>query len=173
MLADAGFPVGVDDVLTAPAAAAAFLREHRAGARCRLVNEGVTEAPDVVLTGGAGPAFGYAELNSVFGDVQRGAELLAMHANLFWRTADGLALDAGAFLAGLESAAGVRATVLGTPAEAFFATALRGLGAAAEHTAMVGDDVESDVVGAQRHGLTGVLVRTGKLQPDHEEGSSG
>jgi HAD superfamily hydrolase (TIGR01458 family) len=183
-LVDAGFPVGVADVLTAPSAAAAFLRAHRPGARCRLLNEGdivedldgvqlVTEEPDVVLTGGAGPAFGYAELNSVFGDLQRGAELLAMHANLFWRTADGLSLDAGAFLAGLERAAGVRATVLGKPAEAFFATALSGLDAAADHTLMVGDDVEADVIGAQRHGLTGVLVRTGKFQPDHEDGIDG
>jgi ribonucleotide monophosphatase NagD (HAD superfamily) len=101
------------------------------------------------------------------------AGLLAMHANLFWRTADGLQLDAVAFLSGLERAAGVRATVLGKPAGAFFATALSGLGAAAEHVVMVGDDVESDVVGAQRHGLTGVLVRTGKFLPDHEDGVDG
>jgi ribonucleotide monophosphatase NagD (HAD superfamily) len=38
---------------------------------------------------------------------------------------------------------------------------------------MVGDDVESDVVGAQRHGLTGVLVRTGKFLPEHAEGIGG
>jgi ribonucleotide monophosphatase NagD (HAD superfamily) len=62
---------------------------------------------------------------------------------------------------------------LGKPAAAFFHTALRQLGADAEHTAMIGDDVESDVLGAQQHGLAGVLVRTGKYQPDHEAGVDG
>ena len=31
---------------------------------------------------------------------------------------------------------------------------------------MVGDDIESDVLAAQRCGITGVLVRTGKFQPE-------
>jgi ribonucleotide monophosphatase NagD (HAD superfamily) len=96
-----------------------------------------------------------------------------MHANLFWRTSAGLSLDTGAFLLGLQQAAGTRATILGKPARAFFDTALRGLDATAGRTAMIGDDVESDVLGAQRHGLTGVLVRTGKFQPDHEDGIDG
>jgi HAD superfamily hydrolase (TIGR01458 family) len=183
-LAEAGFPVETEDVLTAPSAAAAYLREHRPDARCLLLNSGeiaedlggvhlVDDAPDVVLTGGAGPEFGYEALNSVFGHLQRGAELMAMHANLFWRTSAGLSLDTGAFLLGLQQAAGTRATILGKPARAFFDTALRGLDATAGHTAMIGDDVESDVLGAQRHGLTGVLVRTGKFQPDHEDGIDG
>jgi ribonucleotide monophosphatase NagD (HAD superfamily) len=30
---------------------------------------------------------------------------------------------------------------------------------------MIGDDIEADVLAAQRHGLTGVLVRTGKYRP--------
>jgi ribonucleotide monophosphatase NagD (HAD superfamily) len=34
-----------------------------------------------------------------------------------------------------------------------------------EETIMVGDDVESDVLGAQAVGITGVLVRTGKFRP--------
>jgi len=183
-LAGAGFPVDAEDVLTAPAAAAAYLREHRPDARCLLLNSGdiaedlagvrlVTDAPDVVLTGGAGPEFDYATLNAVFGHLGRGAELMSMHANLFWRTADGLALDAGAFLLGLEQAANTEAKILGKPAAAFFDTALHRLGADAEHTVMVGDDVEADVVGAQRHGLTGVLVRTGKFQREHEDGVHG
>jgi len=67
----------------------------------------VDDAPDVVLTGGAGPEFGYQALNCVFGHLQRGAELMAMHANLFWRTSDGLSLDTGAFLLGLQQAAGI------------------------------------------------------------------
>jgi len=113
-LADAGFPVDMKDVLTAPSAAAAYLREHRPDARCLLLNSGdiaedldgvhlVDDAPQVVLTGGAGPEFGYAALDSVFGHLQRGAELMAMHANLFWRTSDGLSLDTGAFLLGLAT----------------------------------------------------------------------
>lgn len=186
-LADAGFPVGPQDILTAPAATAAHLREHRPGAACLLLNSGdVAEdldgvrlvsgpgaQPDVVIVGGAGAEFGYAALNEVFSHLQRGAELVAMHRNLFWRTDAGLQLDSGAFLLGLEHAAGTEAVVLGKPAEAFFAAALRSLGVGAGETVMVGDDVESDVLGAQNHGLTGVLVRTGKFRPEAEEGIDG
>src|SRR3954465_6063966 len=75
-LAGAGFPVEVDDVLTAPALAAEYFARHLPGARCLLLNsgdirpdlEGVTlveEDPDVVLIGGAGTEFDYAALNKV------------------------------------------------------------------------------------------------------------
>ncbi|WP_433282173.1 HAD-IIA family hydrolase [Pseudonocardia xinjiangensis] len=186
-LTGAGFPIGPDDVLTAPAATAAHLREHRPDAACLLLNSGdVTEdlegvrlvhgpdaRPDVVVVGGAGPEFGYEALNDVFGHLQRGAELLAMHHNLFWRTDAGLQLDSGAFLLGLEQAAGTEAVVLGKPAAEFFAAALHSLGIPAAAAVMIGDDVESDVLGAQDHGLTGVLVRTGKFRPDAEDGVGG
>ena len=77
-LAGEGFPVGVDDILTAPAVTAAYLREHHPDARCLLINTGdvredlagvelVEEgaddegrgAPDVVVFGGAGDEFSY------------------------------------------------------------------------------------------------------------------
>jgi HAD superfamily hydrolase (TIGR01458 family) len=138
----------------------------------RLVS-GPGAEPDVVVLGGAGPEFGYEALNEVFGHLQRGAELLAMHRNLFWRTDAGMQLDSGAFLLGLERAAGAEAVVLGKPAEAFFAAALHGLGVSAGDAVMIGDDVEADVLGAQAHGLTGVLVRTGKFRPDAEDGIDG
>ena len=189
-LAEAGFPVERGDVLTAPAATAAYLAQHRPGARCLLLTsgdvaedmtdvqlvgpeDGADADPDVVVLGGAGPEFGYDALNDVFGHLQRGAELVAMHRNLFWRTDAGLQLDSGAFLLGLERAADVEATVVGKPAPEFFAAALRRLDVPAEATVMVGDDVESDVVGGQAAGMTGVLVRTGKFQPDDEHGVDG
>jgi len=50
---------------------------------------------------------------------------------MFWRTDAGLQLDTGAFLAGLERAAGIEAEVTGKPAAAFFGTALDALGAEA------------------------------------------
>jgi ribonucleotide monophosphatase NagD (HAD superfamily) len=126
-----------------------------------------------VVLGGAGPEFDYAALDGVFGHLQRGAELFAMHRNLYWRTDEGMQLDSGAFLLGLERAAGTEAVVLGKPAGAFFDAALATLGVAADEAAMVGDDLEADVLGAQAHGVAGVLVRTGKFQPGDEEGVEG
>jgi HAD superfamily hydrolase (TIGR01450 family) len=96
-----------------------------------------------------------------------------MHRNLYWRTEDGLRLDSGAFLAGLEQAARTEAEVTGKPSAAFFEAALRRLGARAGEAVMVGDDIESDVLAAQRAGLTGVLVRTGKYLPETHRSASG
>jgi HAD superfamily hydrolase (TIGR01458 family) len=177
VLAEAGFPVAASDILTVPVIAAAYLRDRYPVARCVLLNSGDIgedlaglalalegdQAPaDVVLVGGAGPEFSYQALNQAFGHLQRGARLVAMHRGLYWRTSEGLQLDTGAFLAGLEQAAGTEAAVVGKPAPAFFAAALAHLHADAAHTLRVGDDIETDVLAAQRQGLIGALVKTGK-----------
>lgn len=183
-LGGAGFDVRAEDVLTAPSVTAAHLAEHFPGARCALLNSGdiaedfgevtlVDEDPEVVVFGGAGPEWDYAALDRVFGHLQRGARLVAMHRNLYWRTDAGLQLDSGAFLLGLEKAARIEAEVTGKPSAAFFEAALARLGADAGQALMVGDDVESDVLAAQRAGLTGVLVRTGKFQQEALEEAGG
>jgi ribonucleotide monophosphatase NagD (HAD superfamily) len=102
-----------------------------------------------------------------------GAALVAMHRNLYWRTSEGWRLDGGAYVAGLEEASGRRAIVCGKPSERYFGAALREVGVPADRAAMVGDDVEADVLGAQRAGLVGVLVRTGKFRPEDLERASG
>jgi len=187
VLAAEGFPVTAGDILTAPVIAAAYLNDHYPGARCLLLNSGdigedltgVTlagdgdPAVDVVLVGGAGDEFSYRALNRAFHHLQRGARLVAMHRGLYWRTDQGLQLDSGAFVAGLEQAAGTEAEVVGKPAPAFFAAALAHLGAGAAGTLMVGDDIENDVLAAQRQGLTGVLVKTGKYLPRTHQAASG
>ena len=187
-LAEAGFPVTASDILTAPVIAAAYLRDRYPDARCLLLNSGDIgedlagltlarqgdQAPaDVVLVGGAGPEFSYQALNQAFGHLQRGARLVAMQRGLYWRTSQGLQLDTGAFLAGLEQAAGTAADVVGKPAPAFFAAALAHLHADAGNTLMVGDDIETDVLAAQRQGLTGALVKTGKYLPRTHHTASG
>ena len=61
----------------------------------------------------------------------------------------------------------------GKPSPAFFDAAVASLGLAADRAvAMVGDDLWSDVEGAQRAGLQGWLVRTGKFREDVLRGSS-
>jgi HAD superfamily hydrolase (TIGR01458 family) len=184
-LRDAGLDLGAGDIVTAVAGTAAYLREHHPGARVLLLSdgdaredlEGVTlagpgEPADVVVIGGAGDDFTYANVNRIFRLVMDGAALIGMHRNLYWRTADGLELDGGAYLAGLEAAAGVTTTVCGKPSPAFFESALGLLGVPADRVAMVGDDIVNDVLGAQACGLTGVLVRTGKfLESDLARGA--
>ncbi|MEV6028374.1 HAD-IIA family hydrolase [Streptomyces sp. NPDC052036] len=189
-LSGAGFPVSAEDILTAPSVTARYLADHCPGARCSLLNSGdiradlvgvsvvddeadQVSAPDVVLLGGAGPEFDYTALNRAFGHLQRGARLVAMHRNLYWRTDQGLQLDSGAFLLGLEQAAGVVAEVTGKPSPAFFEAALARLGVGAGQALMVGDDIENDVLAAQRAGITGVLVRTGKYRPETYRAASG
>jgi len=177
-LHDAGFPVTPGDIFTVAGLTAAYLARHHPGARCLVLNDGDLSSelpgvrivgiddpePDVVVLGGAGPQFDYPTLNRVFAHVRRGAALVAMNANLYWQTADGLKLDTGAFLLGLERATGVTAEVTGKPSEAFFRTVLEALDVSAAQAVMVGDDIENDVLAAQRLGIAGVLVRTGKFQ---------
>jgi HAD superfamily hydrolase (TIGR01458 family) len=132
---------------------------------------------DAVLIGGAdegeetGRVFSYLNLNRAFHELEAGAELYCLHKNKWWQTADGARLDTGAFVAGLEYAADVEATVLGKPSSAYFAAALGALDAEPGLTWMVGDDIEDDILGAHNHGLRTVLVRTGKFRPDDVERS--
>jgi HAD superfamily hydrolase (TIGR01458 family) len=176
-LRDAGFAVEPTDIVTAVAATAGYLRTHHAGARVFLLSDGdaradlqgialasADEPADVVVIGGACDDFTYPALNHVFGLLNDGATLIGMHRNLYWRTAEGLQLDGGAYIAALEEATGTKATICGKPASAYFEAALEMLGVPAARAAMVGDDVANDVLGAQGIGMTGVLVRTGKFR---------
>ena len=133
---------------------------------------------DAVLLGGAdegeetGRVFSYLNLNRAFHELDAGAELYCLHKNKWWQTADGPRLDTGVFVAGLEYATDTEATVLGKPSMAYFAAALEALNADAGVTWMVGDDLEGDCLGAQRHGMRTILVRTGKFRPDEIERST-
>ncbi len=172
-LRELGLPAR-EDLVFAPAAAANTLL---AGKRCHaLVVEALFEDLADVIPAGTGPTehvlvgdlgdgFDYARLNRAFRLLMDGAGLVALQRNRFWQEADGPSLDAGPFVAALEYASGKTATVVGKPEPAFFEAALRDLGLEAKDVAMVGDDAESDVAGAQRAGLRGIQVKTGKYRP--------
>jgi ribonucleotide monophosphatase NagD (HAD superfamily) len=70
----------------------------------------------------------------------------------------------------MELAGSFEIPVLGKPAPGFFHAALAGLGARPDQTVVVGDDIESDVLGGKSLGMRGVLVRTGKFRPSDLEG---
>jgi HAD superfamily hydrolase (TIGR01458 family) len=175
-----GFPLEAEEIETTPLAAAQRLAGSRVLAlTMAAIREDlerhvalVEAGADVVLVGGADETaetarvFSYDNLNRAYGELLAGARLVCLHKNRWWQTAAGPQLDAGAFVAGLEYAAGVEAEVVGKPSRAYFEAALAELGARAGETTMVGDDVETDVGAAIRLGMRGVLVRTGKFRQE-------
>ncbi len=176
-LQEAGFDVRPVEIVTAVVATAAYLASHHEGASVFVLSDGdsredlmgVTlvdrpEDADVVVIGGACEDFTYATMNRIFQRLMDGAALVGMHRNRYWRTAGGWQLDAGAYLAGLETAAGLEAVVCGKPAPTCFVSALEQLEVSPGRALMVGDDIVNDVIGAQSAGIRGVLVRTGKFQ---------
>lgn len=168
-----GFDVADEEVITAGAATADYVRRTYPGKRCyllaagdaRLEFEGVelTEGADaeVVVIGGAGGEFSFAALNHAFRLLLDGAAFVAMHRGLYWLTAEGMTLDTGAYLAGLELAVGRPAELVGKPAPAFFEAGYRALGLAPAEVVMVGDSLTADLLPAMSLGSRGVLVRTG------------
>lgn len=168
-----GFDVNDEEIITAGAATAAYLRRRFPNQPCYLITTGdvaddfagvpLTNGMDarVVVIGGAEHNFTYAALNHAFRLLLNGATLVAMHRGKYWITAQGPTLDAGAYIRGLEYVTGKRARLVGKPAAPFFRAGFRSLGLPPEEVAIVSDDLLQDIMPAKRLGLTGILVRTG------------
>lgn len=182
---DAGLAVSAQQLLTPARAAADWLRDQQthgvllihpgllpdfAEVDATLVREKTeTTAPRAVIVGDAGEGFHYAALNEAFRALMDGARLISLSDSRYFREADGLSLDAGPFVRLLENAAGVPSIAMGKPGAPFFQQAIAALGVPAEHITLIGDDVHSDIQGADAVGLQTILVQTGKYQAGDEE----
>ncbi len=170
-----GLLVEPQEIMSAPYAAVLYLRQLGQPKIYPLLSADAQQdfaeftfsdtAADVVILGDMGDEWDYRVLNRAFRLVMQGAELLALHKGKFWQWEAGLQLDIGAFVTGLEYATDCTATVVGKPSPFFFERALAELGLPPEQVAMIGDDIEADVGGAQTSGMKGVLVKTGKYRP--------
>jgi HAD superfamily hydrolase (TIGR01458 family) len=125
--------------------------------------------PELVVVGDMGSAFNFDVLNSAFLSVKAGAQLIALQKSRYWRTKKGLAIDAGAFVAALEYATETEAALIGKPNRAYFDMALLDMGLVASQVAMIGDDIHTDIIGAQAVGMPTILVRTGKYAFDAQK----
>jgi HAD superfamily hydrolase (TIGR01458 family) len=174
-----GIEARAEEILSAPAAAARWLRD-RGAERVRLLLARATweefagleidEArPQYVVVGDLQEDWTFPLLDGAFRNLMDGAELVAIQRNRYWKTEKGLSLDAGPFVAALEYASGRTAVLAGKPSAAFYAAAARELGLPPERIAVVGDDLEGDVLGAKQAGMIGIGVRTGKYRPEDEE----
>ncbi len=175
-----GIPALTEEILTPPAAAAEWLRTRANGPAALFVREktrgefaGIETLPHdaetgarYVVVGDLAENWDFQTLNRAFRLLRAEPEstLIALGMTKFWQAPDGLQLDVGPFIAALEHAAGKQALVFGKPSPVFFQMAAESLRLPAHEIAMIGDDIEIDVAGAQRAGMKGILVRTGKFR---------
>lgn len=176
-LTELGFYIERGRILSAADATAEYLRDRRLHPYL-LVHPGirglfadlVDPIVDAVVLGDAGDAFDYNHLNRAFRLIMEGAPLIAMGDSRYFKDRDGaLCLDIAPFRAALETAAGVRATIIGKPSARFFLAACHHLALPPAEVMMIGDDAETDVAGAQAAGLQACLVKTGKYRAGDEQ----
>jgi glycerol-1-phosphatase len=132
---------------------------HVADSGQRIVNgtDAETEAELVVVAGH--DELGYGELRVATQAVLAGAEMVAASRDRTFPADDGMRPGSGAIVAALEYATEKTATAVGKPQPQIFYTALDRLGPG--KTLVVGDRVESDLLGAVAAGLDGAIVLTG------------
>lgn len=169
-----GFTLAASEIQTAALAARTLVRS-RGQRPLWLVHPDIAgemgesaSDPDLVVLGDMGDHFTYPILNHAFRLLMQGVPLMAMARNRYFMEPDGLSLDMGAFVAGLEYSAGIKAEITGKPAPSFFNAALAELGIGAAEAVLIGDDLADDIGGAQAAGIPGILVRTGKYRAGDE-----
>ena len=173
-LAALGMPISPESIVTAARVTALVLAgEAAAGARCMVIGEaGLVEALE--LAGFQLTLNGYSDVDYVVVGMDRqltydklkvaalairsGAKLISSNPDPAYPDGEQLIPASGAIQAALEAATGVTARVTGKPELPAFEMAVEFLGRAPERIAMVGDQVEIDILGAKRAGLKSILV---------------
>lgn len=177
-LSGLGYDIPSRKIFTPPLAAIEHMKKEHKN-RCYLLTTGDVHGDfenagmniceddvDFVIIGDAADGFTFERLNEALRLILNGAEILALEMDRYWKEPDGMVLSAGPFVTALEYATGKRAQLMGKPSMQFFQMALDDLGIRPEDAAMIGDDIQTDVHGAQEMGMHGILVKTGKYRDD-------
>ncbi len=174
-LAAMGVQVPPEAILTSGGVALAYLRErYPAGTRlygvCMqplqdLLLDGTgyvwdERAPRVVVSSGDF-AVTYEKLRRACLAIRAGADWIATNTDKTLPTEEGLVPGAGALVAALETATERRPLALGKPELPMMEQALARLGLTAAETAMIGDRLDTDILGGINAGMRTILVLTG------------
>ncbi len=175
-LLDLGIPADKDEIISPPRIAAQFLRQQGYPTCFKVLLDEAKEDfsefeedkinPDYIVVGKIKDRWNYDLMNKLFQMIVNGSTLLALHKDRYTETSNGLQIEFGAFIAGLEYATDKKAVVIGKPTLTFYQMALKDIGLNADDAVMFGDDLISDIQGAQNAGIKGVLVQTGKYREE-------
>ena len=121
------------------------------------------ENPEFVIISDSGSGLTNSQINKIFQYFQNGAELIVLQNTKYYKKEGKLVIDLGFYSAGFEYITGKQIQSCGKPSELLFNFALNQMGLKdSSDVSMVGDDIEFDILGAQKIGFKGYLVKTGK-----------
>jgi 4-nitrophenyl phosphatase len=181
-MAAMGMPVAGDRIMTAAQATAAHLIKMapEGGSVYIIGGRGLEDAvlgeslgrftleerhPDFVLVG-LDPEFTYEKMKRGCQAIRAGARFIASNPDTTFPAEDGIAPGAGAIVASLVACTSVQPLVIGKPEQIAFELALERMRADRGATAMLGDRLDTDILGGLRAGLTTLMVLTGISTPD-------
>ncbi len=174
-LATMGVTITADQVLTSGTATARFLRrDFPAGTRVHLfgmdsvrqalLDEGFCLADEdvEVVVATMDLDVDYEKLKRAVVLIRRGARFIATNLDPTRPAPDGMLWPGtGALLAAIRTGAEAEPIVVGKPEPTMFELSLEAMGARPATTAMLGDRLDTDILGAQRAGLKTILVLSG------------
>ena len=177
-LIEYGFKLKEDDIFTPINALKEFLTDKLSAKLFLVTTEEVKEEfqefhlvkgmeiPDYVIVGDFRDNWEVNRLNDAFRHViKHKAILLGTQGNKYYLDVNGEpVIDTGSFVHMIANAANVNPKIFGKPSKEYFLQALKKLDLPPENIIVVGDDIETDILGAQNANLRGILVKTGKGQ---------
>jgi NagD protein len=180
-LQTAGLSVPTERIFTSALATAMFVSQQRPDGKAYVIGEsGLTGAihdvgyvitdkgPDYVILGET-HGYNFTQITKAIRLIVDGARFIATNPDSSGPTEDGIVPACGAMAALIESASGVAPFFIGKPNPLMMRTALNYLGAHSEETAMIGDRMDTDIVGAVSSGMETILVLTGVTQREDVE----
>jgi NagD protein len=173
-----GIPADESHIFTCAMATARFLAAQKPGGTAFVIGEGgllqalhkngytiVEDEPDYVVVG-EGRTFNMEIVEHAVRLILRGSKLVATNIDPNCPTAHGLRPGCGAIVAMLEAATGLKAFSVGKPSPVMMRAARKELGLATDETIMIGDTMETDILGGVEMGYRTVVVLSGSTRRD-------
>ena len=174
-----GIEIGEDHVFTCAMATARFLASQKPGGTAYVIGEGGLlhalhangyaideQSPDYVVVG-EGRTITFEMMEKAVNLIRGGAKLIATNLDPNCPTAGGgLRPGCGAIVAMLETATETQAFSVGKPSPVMMRAARKQLGLRTDQTVMIGDTMDTDILGATQMGYHTVLTLTGNTTRD-------
>jgi len=169
-----GINLSTKDIITPVVVAKKYLKKNNikniAIVRCEALEPifdsyNFSENPEIIILADDGNGLLYEDINKAFEYYLKGAKITTLLKNKYYERNGKLIADLGFYVAGFKYITDEKIINFGKPSKDFFNVAKEILGIDdSKKIAMIGDDIEFDVLGAQKLGYRGFLVKTGKYR---------